>query len=151
MINAVNLKCPSCGANLEVEHGRKECFCSYCGAKIILTDDNEKTYTVNINNQAEILKAETERIELERLESEKEISRKAKEKYIASRYKIGAVLLTIGILGFLVNNIFNTENSTILTLPIFPFFLGISLLLSASGLKQHETFNTSSKKDKRNK
>lgn len=33
------LKCPSCGATIEVELDRKYMFCTYCGSKIYL-DDN---------------------------------------------------------------------------------------------------------------
>ena len=33
------LVCPSCGANVEIEEGRKSCFCSYCGNKIYLDDE----------------------------------------------------------------------------------------------------------------
>lgn len=32
----INLKCPSCGAELEVAEGRDICFCTYCGAKILI-------------------------------------------------------------------------------------------------------------------
>ena len=149
MINAVNLKCPSCGANLEVEQDRKDCFCSYCGAKIILTNDNEKTYTVNINNQAEILKAETERIELDRLMTEKENSKKAKEKYISVRYKIGGVLLALSIIAFSLMDTFNIHNSDLRSLPVPPLLIGIIMILSASGLKLQETFGDENTKHKK--
>ena len=43
MIKMVSLKCPECGANLEIEE-RKQCFCQYCGTKIML-DDGSHTYT----------------------------------------------------------------------------------------------------------
>lgn len=43
MIKMVSLKCPECGANLEIEE-RKQCFCQYCGTKIML-DDGSRTYT----------------------------------------------------------------------------------------------------------
>ena len=45
MIKTVSLKCPECNANLEIEEGRKRCFCQYCGTKIML-DDGSCTYTV---------------------------------------------------------------------------------------------------------
>ena len=44
MIKTVSLKCPECGANLEIDDGRKQCFCQYCGNKIII-DDGSRTYT----------------------------------------------------------------------------------------------------------
>ena len=34
-------KCPKCGGDISVESGRSETYCSYCGAKLIVTNDNE--------------------------------------------------------------------------------------------------------------
>lgn len=42
------LKCPECGANLEIEDGRTSCFCQYCGCKIII-EDGKQEYTTNKN------------------------------------------------------------------------------------------------------
>lgn len=44
MIKMVSLKCPDCGANLSIEEDRKQCFCQYCGSKILI-DDGSRTYT----------------------------------------------------------------------------------------------------------
>jgi len=38
------LKCPECGATLNVEEGRTQCFCAYCGAKIMINNENEHIY-----------------------------------------------------------------------------------------------------------
>ena len=40
----VSIKCPECDAALDISINRKECFCSYCGNKIIL-DDGSSTIT----------------------------------------------------------------------------------------------------------
>lgn len=32
----ISMKCPECGAEVNAEEGREQCFCSYCGAKILL-------------------------------------------------------------------------------------------------------------------
>lgn len=45
-IKFVSIKCPECGANLDAEEGRKTMFCSYCGRKIMIVDDNEYKYEV---------------------------------------------------------------------------------------------------------
>lgn len=37
----VSLKCPSCGAELSVEEDRDICFCTYCGAKILIEQSDE--------------------------------------------------------------------------------------------------------------
>ena len=33
-MNLVSAKCPNCGANIQVDSERNECFCSFCGTKI---------------------------------------------------------------------------------------------------------------------
>ena len=37
----ISLKCPSCGAELNIEDGRDICFCTYCGAKILVEQSDE--------------------------------------------------------------------------------------------------------------
>lgn len=61
-INLISLKCPECGATLQVEENRKECFCSYCGNRVIVQNDNEKTVNINkhIVDEAEIKRVENE-------------------------------------------------------------------------------------------
>ena len=39
-MNLVHLRCPDCGAELEVDSSREFCFCQYCGTKIIFEDQN---------------------------------------------------------------------------------------------------------------
>ncbi len=60
MIKLVSVKCPDCGAALQFEEGRQTAFCSYCGAKILLHNENEYIYR-NID-EAEIKQAENERV-----------------------------------------------------------------------------------------
>ena len=83
MKSMMDLKCPRCGANLSVEKDRDILFCQYCGAKIILTDEN--TYTVNKNitinqtihhiDDAKITRAETERmVQMHQMEMDKKKS-----------------------------------------------------------------------------
>lgn len=67
----VPVVCPKCGANLNVEEGRKECFCSYCGTKIVVDNENSKesTNTYVRIDEARIREAEAkERIRLKELE-----------------------------------------------------------------------------------
>ena len=59
-IKLVSVKCPECGANLPIEEGRKQIFCSYCGASVIVTDENEHVY--RHIDEAGIKNAETERL-----------------------------------------------------------------------------------------
>ena len=59
----LELKCPRCGASLNIEEEREILFCQHCGAKLFLTDDN--TFTINKNihtiNDADIIREETTR------------------------------------------------------------------------------------------
>ncbi len=59
-ISVKSIRCPECGANLEVESNRDSLFCSYCGTKIIVTNENE--YIYRHIDEAGIRKAETDRI-----------------------------------------------------------------------------------------
>ena len=37
----VVMKCPQCGADLEVDPNRKIVYCNYCGSKIFIDNDND--------------------------------------------------------------------------------------------------------------
>ena len=80
-IKLVSVKCPECGAALTVEDGRQQAFCSYCGTRVLIANENEKiTRTIN---EAEIKKAEAERdIRLKELENENQ-KQKNNKKIIA--------------------------------------------------------------------
>lgn len=66
MVKMVSLVCPNCGAKLDVKNGTQTCFCTYCGTKILISDDNNKTYTKNVNvNQTSYDRTEIEKIKLE--------------------------------------------------------------------------------------
>ena len=66
------LKCPSCGASVDVDvQGRDSVFCSYCGQQIQLDDEKrEFTYNKNVNvtktihkrytNDADVIRAKNE-------------------------------------------------------------------------------------------
>lgn len=73
-IRLESIKCPDCGANVPMENGKSPKFCSYCGASLLLVNDNEHVY--RYIDDAEITRAETEHIarmkELELLERQQE-------------------------------------------------------------------------------
>lgn len=92
MKSTLELKCPRCGADLSVEKDRDVLFCQYCGAKILLTDENTFTINKNINqtihtiDDASITRAETERmVQMHQIELEKQ---KTKRKLIVLLLKI---------------------------------------------------------------
>lgn len=95
-----SVKCPECGANLPIEEGRERMFCSYCGAQIIMTNENEHTY--RHVDEAEVKRAETEQlIHLKELElEEKERERSRKGRYTA--FAIAGGLAGIGALSEII-------------------------------------------------
>ena len=77
-ITLKNVKCPDCGASLSIEDGREKFFCSYCGAQIIVINENEHIYRTI--DEAEVKHAETDQlVKLTQLEIAENI-RIAKEK-----------------------------------------------------------------------
>lgn len=60
----VSIQCPQCKAPLDIGENRKECFCSYCGNKIIL-DDGSRTYTHVYMNRTREKELELEQKKLE--------------------------------------------------------------------------------------
>lgn len=86
-IKVVTVKCPECGASLPVEENRKQIFCEYCGAKILLENDHE--YIYRHIDEAEVKRAETERMlaeeKLKREKEEREAEEIAAEQKAAQR------------------------------------------------------------------
>lgn len=93
-IRFVSIKCPECGASLDVEEGRQQIFCSYCGTKVMVQNDNE--YIYRHIDEASIKQAEADKIvQLRKLEI---IERKRAEAAKVKRVKI-IVSILMGILG----------------------------------------------------
>ena len=59
-ISTVVVKCPACGAELNVNSDREFSFCSYCGSKIMLNNENEHIY--RSIDEARIKEAEIEKM-----------------------------------------------------------------------------------------
>ena len=75
MVEMIKIQCAQCGANMEIEEDRKICFCTYCGAKMLL-DDGTRSYTYRHIDEARIKEAEVnEKIRLKELEIEKDKTR----------------------------------------------------------------------------
>lgn len=76
----ITVKCPECGAALDIKEDRKQCFCQYCGAKILIEDDT-KHYEYREVDEARIREAEArENIRSREIELEKERLQNEKEK-----------------------------------------------------------------------
>lgn len=101
-INLVSIKCPECGADLSVEDGREFSFCSYCGTKVMLSNENEHIFR-NID-EARIKEAETERMVLMRQLDMEEKSSVSKKLLVAIWILGTAVLFILGIIGLSIDN-----------------------------------------------
>lgn len=79
-VNFISVKCPDCGASLDIEKGRKKVFCTYCGAKVLINNDNE--YVYRHIDEAGIKQAETDRMvrmkQMEMAEKNRESAEKTK-------------------------------------------------------------------------
>ena len=71
-VNLIPVICPKCGSTLKIEDFRTHAYCSYCGAEVLIQNENE--YTVRHIDEADLKKAETDRlVKLKQIElSEKE-------------------------------------------------------------------------------
>ena len=106
-ITLVPMTCPQCGATIEVPVAQDECFCTYCGTRILINNDNVKT--ININKSV----TKTKRDEAKLAEVE---HKKLKVKVVAG--VAGAILLALMIL-VILSIVGNTNAFTILALLFF--------------------------------
>ena len=113
MKSVIELKCPRCGADLSVENDREILYCEYCGAKIVLTDEN--TFTINKNisktihtiDDASITRAETERIvQIHQIELEKQKS-KRKSTVLILKIAFSIILALLGVILYAAESIFS--------------------------------------------
>lgn len=90
------VKCPECGATLHIEEDRKRAFCTYCGAKVLLENENEHVY--RHIDEAKIIQAETAHLVRLRQMEMAEKQQLANQKILKLKIIISLTLATIGIL-----------------------------------------------------
>ena len=123
-IKMYTVKCPECGAALEYEEGRTTMFCTYCGAKIILNNENE--YVYRHIDEAGVKHAETER--MVRLKQIEYASQKYEDnKRVRSlKIKVSLILLAAGLLmmvaGYGLGNLSGNGDSAFYMLSMIGFF-----------------------------
>lgn len=95
-IKFVSVKCPEYGAMLDVEEGSQQLFCSYCGAKVMIQNDNE--YIYRHIDEASIKQTEASAmLRMKELELEaKEEERSREGRRIA--YVIALVFVVVGLI-----------------------------------------------------
>ena len=105
---AISIKavtCPQCGASVKCEEGREKLFCSYCGALIVVSNDNEHIY--RHIDEADIKRAETERIEtLANIRANEEMNKSTSTAKWIKLIVIG-ILLVLGILLMIIGSMDN--------------------------------------------
>lgn len=99
-INVKAVTCPSCGASLDVEEGRQQIFCSYCGTKVMIQNENEVVY--RHIDEAELKQAETDRmVQMKKLEmAEKSMAANEKTKSLKIKVSIGLGVLMVASFAF---------------------------------------------------
>ena len=93
------LKCPYCGADLQIEEDRKDCFCEYCGSHLYFDDEN-RTFTKIIRDEAKLKELEIE----EENRKKKEIKDQRASKHRKRLALSFTVWLTLFILFFIVTS-----------------------------------------------
>ena len=108
-VKLISVKCPVCGAALDIEEDRDQAFCAYCGTKVLLHNENE--YIYRHVDEAEIKQAETDRMvrmkQLEYEERERIDSKKSKEqrnKVLLILFSISMLLMLIGTVASIVSD-----------------------------------------------
>lgn len=85
MVNLIKLQCPSCNANLEVADNVRQCFCTYCGTKILIDNENERV--LRLVDEARIKEAEAMQDIANAKLREKELQASIEEKKIREAAK----------------------------------------------------------------
>lgn len=99
-VKFTSVKCPDCGAGLPIEEGRQLMFCSYCGIKILMTNENE--YIYRTIDEAGIKKAEADHdVRMKQMEI---IAKRhsAKEKSKRSKVIITVILGIVCLISFAI-------------------------------------------------
>lgn len=111
-IRFVTVRCPNCNAQMTLENYRTQAFCSFCGSRFLIRNDNERI--IRTVNEADIRRAEAEYVvgvqhaqieaEKERWKMELEKQKQENEDKIRKRALIfcGAVLLLILVVALFV-------------------------------------------------
>lgn len=93
------IKCPQCGADLPFEEGKKQMFCSYCGSKIVITNENE--YVHRHINETGVKWAETvQKLGIKKMElDEKRLAAAEKKRAFKIKLSIPLAIVSLVFLG----------------------------------------------------
>ena len=96
----IPIRCTNCGADLEIEEGRNECYCNFCGHHMFI--DNEVKETIHRNiDEARILEAQ---IRLKELEQEDIDS------YYLNKYKFSKMVLLMTFVPWIIYEVMKASD-----------------------------------------
>ena len=64
-MKVINLTCSRCGGELQFDEDKKQAYCPYCGAKLLIDDDNAADTASRIADEVRLKEAEVRLKELE--------------------------------------------------------------------------------------
>lgn len=151
MVTFIKLVCPNCGANLDVDSKLSQCFCQYCGVKILLHNENEHTVNLNIDHtnryidEAGLAEQENERrkIEFEQRKyedkklAEKEDSKGSVKVFAAFGLIFMTIYLSLGTFaGFKYGGILNFLKALLCAITGIAGWYGYNLAFDETGQKK---------------
>lgn len=96
----ISVKCPECGASLDVEPERKQLYCSYCGSKILVDNDHE--YIHRHIDEAEIKRIEYEREKYQNEKGIRELEIELERTKIVQSNRIKLILMAIWVTAIVI-------------------------------------------------
>ena len=139
-VKLIAVKCPECGATLNIEEDRKQAFCTYCGTKVLVHNENEHIYR-NID-EAGIARANTERIVKEKQMEFAERRWIAQESRRKNKVKLALILGIAGgvlmIIGFMAGEAAGNSDSSLYTIDMVGMFALEAAALIALSNKDEE-------------
>ena len=129
-VQFIAVKCPECGATLNIEANREQAFCTYCGAKVLMHNENE--YVYRHIDEASVKQAESDMIiQLKQMEFA-ERKRIEEQKSKALKIKIALIMAALGgiliVVGFIAGDASGNPHSGLYSLAM----VGLISLLGAA-------------------
>ena len=98
----IAVKCPQCGADLQIDKAQRICFCEYCGCRILIDDVAERSEQAENHNSADrpidetrIREAELQNESERRREEERRAKELVKEQKRSRRRKRRRIILLV--------------------------------------------------------
>lgn len=125
-VKLITVKCPQCGADLDIEEDRQQAFCSYCGAKVLIHNENEHIY--RYVDEADIKHAENEKKKLELLEKMQIQEANSSQ----GNKQAGILMIIFGIIAWFVFNDFSGAMHYLSTSGFVIAIIGLYLVINGN-------------------